>query len=338
MDIDAKAAALARARASIRSTFNPQVLGDVGGFGGLFAPDFSAYREPVLVASTDGVGTKLKVAIAAGRHDSCGADLVNHCVNDILVQGARPLFFLDYIATGRIEPGVLEQVIEGVARGCRENKTALLGGETAEMPGFYGAGEYDVAGTIVGVVEKAKILDGSRIAAGDVALGLPSAGLHTNGYSLARKVFFEDMGRSPGDTVKGLGQSIADALLAPHLSYLAALEPLLDANLLHGMAHITGGGFYDNIPRVVPEGLDVVIKAGAWPVLPVFEVIEREGGVSFEEMHRVFNMGIGMVVFVAPSELARAAQIWKASGQRWFAIGNVKGGGSRQVVVEPPPA
>jgi phosphoribosylformylglycinamidine cyclo-ligase len=337
VDIDAKAAALARARTAIRSTFNAQVLGDVGGFGGLFAPDFSGYREPVLVASTDGVGTKLKVAIAASRHDTCGADLVNHCVNDILVQGARPLFFLDYLATGKIEPGVLEKVIEGVARGCRENGTALLGGETAEMPGFYAAGEYDLAGTIVGVVERSKILDGSRIAAGDLALGLPSAGLHTNGYSLARQVFFEQLGKSPRDTVDGLGCSIADALLAPHLSYLETLGPLLEADLVHGLAHITGGGFYDNIPRVLPGNLDVMIKADAWPVPPVFEVIGREGGISFEEMHRVFNMGIGMVVFVAPPDLARVAEIWKASARRWFAIGNVKGGGNRRVVVEPQP-
>ena len=337
VDIDAKAKALERSRAAIRSTFNAQVLGDVGGFGGLFAPDFSGLTEPVLVGSTDGVGTKLKVAIAAGRHDSCGADLVNHCVNDILVQGARPLFFLDYIASGRIEPAVLEQVIASVARGCRENGTALIGGETAEMPGFYAAGEYDVAGTIVGVVERAKVLDGSRIAAGDVALGLPSAGLHTNGYTLARKVFFETLGRKPDDTVRGLESSIADALLAPHLSYLKALWPPLEAGLVHGMAHITGGGFYDNIPRVLPPGLDVVIRSGAWPVLPVFEVIEREGDVSFEEMHRVFNMGIGMVVFVAAADLARVGDTWNSGGQRWYAIGNVKGGGSRRIVVEPPP-
>jgi phosphoribosylformylglycinamidine cyclo-ligase len=337
VDIDAKAAALARARTAIRSTFNAQVLGDVGGFGGLFEPDFSRYREPVLVASTDGVGTKLKVAIAASRHDTCGADLVNHCVNDILVQGARPLFFLDYLATGKIEPGVLEKVIEGVARGCRENGTALLGGETAEMPGFYAAGEYDLAGTIVGVVERSKILDGSRIEAGDLALGLPSAGLHTNGYSLARQVFFEQLHKSPPDTVPGLGRSIEDALLAPHLSYLRALEPLLSADLVHAMAHITGGGFYDNIPRVLPEGLDVVVKAGAWPVPPVFEIIGREGDVSFEEMHRVFNMGIGMVVFASPGVLPRLTEIWKGLGQRWFAIGNVKGGGSRKVTVEPSP-
>ena len=337
VDIDAKAAALARARDAIRSTFTAGVLGDVGGFGGLFRPDFSGYREPVLVASTDGVGTKLKVAMAAGRHDTCGADLVNHCVNDILVQGARPLFFLDYVATGRIAPDVLGQVIEGVARGCRENGTALLGGETAEMPGFYSDGEYDVAGTIVGVVDRSKILDGSRIATGDVALGLPSAGLHTNGYSLARRVFFDELGRNPSDPLrKGSKTTVADALLAPHLSYLRVLEPLLDADLVHGMAHITGGGFYDNIPRVLPEGLDVAIRAGAWPVPEVFEIIEREGRVSFEEMHRVFNMGIGMVVFVSPADLPAVAKIWTAAGERFYAIGNVSGGGSRRVVVEPP--
>ena len=339
VDIDAKAAALARAKSAIRSTFTPGVLGDVGGFGGLFRPDFSNYREPVLVGSTDGVGTKLKVAIEMGRHDTCGADLVNHCVNDILVQGARPLFFLDYVATGKVEPGLIESVIEGIARACRENGTALLGGETAEMPGFYAAGEYDVAGTIVGVVDREKILDGSRIAAGDVAVGLPSVGLQTNGYTLARKVFFETMGKKPADRLKELGgRAIGDALLDPHLSYLKPMEPLLDAGLVHGMAHLTGGGFYDNIPRVLPEGLEVVVKSGAWDVPPIFELIGREGDVSFEEMHRVFNMGIGMVVFVAPSDLARVGEIWKGMGQRWFAIGNVRSGGRRRVVVEPPPA
>jgi phosphoribosylformylglycinamidine cyclo-ligase len=339
VDIDAKAAALARAKKAIRSTFTPGVLGDVGGFGGLFRPDFSNFKEPVLVGSTDGVGTKLKVAIEMGRHDTCGADLVNHCVNDILVQGARPLFFLDYIATGKVEPGVIESVIEGIARACRENGTALLGGETAEMPGFYAAGEYDLAGTIVGVVDRERILDGSRIAAGDVALGLPSVGLQTNGYALARKVFFEAMGRRPQDRLSELGgRPIGDVLLDPHLSYLRPMEPLLDAGLVHGMAHLTGGGFYDNIPRVLPEGVDVVVRSGAWDVPPVFEVIAREGAVSFEEMHRVFNMGIGLVVFVAPAEVARVGQIWKDAGQRWFAIGNVKGGGSRRVVVEAAPA
>ncbi|HEY2797438.1 MAG TPA: phosphoribosylformylglycinamidine cyclo-ligase [Thermoanaerobaculia bacterium] len=336
VDIDAKAAALAGAKAAIRSTFTPGVLGDVGGFGGLFRPDFSAYREPVLVGSTDGVGTKLKIAIAMERHDTCGADLVNHCVNDILVQGARPLFFLDYIATGKVEPGVIGSIIEGIARACRENGTALLGGETAEMPGFYAAGEYDVAGTIVGVVDRDRILDGSRIGEGDVVLGLPSVGLQTNGYTLARKVFFETMGLKPEERVAELGgRAVGDVLLDPHLSYLRAMEPLLDAGLVHGMAHLTGGGFYDNIPRVLPEGLDVVIKSGSWAVPPVFEIIAREGQVSFEEMHRVFNMGIGMVVFVAAADLGRAAQTWRDADVKWNAVGNVRGGGSRRVVVEP---
>jgi phosphoribosylformylglycinamidine cyclo-ligase len=339
VDIDAKAAALQRAKAAIRSTFNSQVLGDVGGFGGLFRPDFSGYREPVLVASTDGVGTKLKVAFESRRHDLCGGDLVNHCVNDILVQGARPLFFLDYIAAGKLEPSVLEQVIEGIARGCRENGTVLLGGETAEMPGFYQAGEYDVAGTIVGVVERERILDGSRVRAGDVLIGLPSAGLHTNGYSLARKILFEQMGRSVSQRLRDLdGQTVGEALLAPHLSYLRPLSPLLEADRIHAMAHLTGGGFYDNIPRVLPDGLDVVIKSGSWPVLPIFDLLAREGEVSFEEMHRVFNMGIGMVLFVDPAELARVARAFVESGQRWYAIGNVKGSGSRRVVIEPPPS
>jgi phosphoribosylformylglycinamidine cyclo-ligase len=336
VDIDAKAAALARARTAIRSTFTPAVLGDVGGFGGLFRPDFSAYKEPVLVGSTDGVGTKLKIAIAMGRHDTCGGDLVNHCVNDILVQGARPLFFLDYIATGKVESGVIGSIIEGIARACRENGTALLGGETAEMPGFYAAGEYDVAGTIVGVVDRDRILDGSRIAEGDVVLGLPSVGLQTNGYTLARKVFFDTMGLQPTERVAELGgRAVGDVLLDPHLSYLRPMETLLDAGLVHGMAHLTGGGFYDNIPRVLPEGLDVVIKSGSWDVPPVFEVIAREGRVSFEEMHRVFNMGVGMVVFVAPADLGRVAQLWRDANVKWNAVGNVRGKGSRRVVVEP---
>ncbi len=333
--MDAKSAALAHAREAIRSTFTAGVLGDVGGFGGLFRPDFSSYREPVLVASTDGVGTKLKVAFETGRHDTCGADLVNHCVNDILVQGARPLFFLDYVATGKLDAAILTSIIEGIARGCRENGTALLGGETAEMPGFYPAGEYDVAGTIVGVVDRKNILDGTRVRAGDIALGLRSAGLHTNGYSLARKVLFEDLGKRPTDKLEDLGGgSIADALLAPHLSYLGALLPLLAEGLVHAMAHITGGGFYDNIPRVLPEGLDVVIRAGSWPVPPIFRVLEREGDVSFDEMHRVFNMGIGMVLLVAPERIGRAEELLTAGAQPHDLIGSVVAG-TRRVRISP---
>jgi phosphoribosylformylglycinamidine cyclo-ligase len=334
VDIDAKSAALARAREAIRSTFTAGVLGDIGGFGGLFRPDFSSYREPVLVASTDGVGTKLKIAFQTGRHDSCGADLVNHCVNDILVQGARPLFFLDYVAMGRLDASVLPAVIDGIARGCRENGTALLGGETAEMPGMYADGEYDVAGTIVGVVDRARILDGSRVAAGDLAIGLPSAGLHTNGYSLARKVLFEEMGKRPEDRLAELeGKSIADVLLAPHRSYGRILEPLLEEDLVHAMAHITGGGFFDNIPRVLPESTSVVLRSGTWPVLPVFRVIEREGRVGREEMHRVFNMGIGMVLFVSSDRADRAADLLASRGEPHYVIGEVVPG-NRQVSIE----
>lgn len=336
VDIEAKSAALSHARKSIRSTFTSGVLGDIGGFGGLFRPDFSCYREPVLVASTDGVGTKLKVAIEVGRHDTCGADLVNHCVNDILVQGARPLFFLDYIAMGRLDADVLTAVIEGVARGCRENKTALLGGETAEMPGLYAPGDYDVAGTIVGVVDRDKILDGSRVRAGDVVLGLPSAGLHTNGYSLARKILLGDLGKRPADRMKALGgQSIADALLAPHLSYLATLEPLLAEDLVQAMAHITGGGFYDNIPRVLPEGAGVVIRAGSWPVPAIFGVLEKEGRVSPEEMYRVFNMGIGMALLIAPERVPRVSQVLTAGGKPHYFLGSVVAG-SRRVKIDFP--
>jgi phosphoribosylformylglycinamidine cyclo-ligase len=336
VDIDAKAAALSQAKEAIRSTFTPGVLGDVGGFGGLFRPDLSGYAEPVLVASTDGVGTKLKVAFETGRHDSCGADLVNHCVNDILVQGARPLFFLDYVATGKLDPSVLQKVIEGIARGCRENGVALLGGETAEMPGFYAPGEYDVAGTIVGIVDREKILDGSRVRAGDVVLGLPSAGLHTNGYSLAREVLFGRLKkRAQDDLPEAGGETVADLLLAPHLSYWKPVAPLLEKDLIHAMAHITGGGFYENIPRVLPHDLDVVVKSGAWPVPAIFEVIARGGEVPFEEMHRVFNMGIGMVVFAAPADVAPISRIWAEMNQRWYAIGNVRPG-NRGVVVEPP--
>ena len=337
VDIDAKAAALSRAKSAIRSTFTPGVLGDVGGFGGLFRPDLSGYREPVLVASTDGVGTKLKLAFDTGRHDLCGADLVNHCVNDILVQGARPLFFLDYVATGKLDPEALQQVIEGIARGCRENGVALLGGETAEMPGFYSPGEYDVAGTIVGIVERERILDGSRVEAGDVALGLPSAGLHTNGYSLAREVLFGSLRKRPGDRLVELyGRTIADALLAPHLSYGPVIRPLLEQDLVHSMAHITGGGFYENIPRVVPGHLEVIVKSGSWPVPPIFDVVQRAGDVTFEEMHRVFNMGIGMVLFVGPGSVPEIARLWAQAGQQWYVIGSVRAGESR-VIVEPIP-
>ena len=337
VDIDAGNETVRRITSIARSTFTPGVLSEIGSFGGLFQLDRDRYREPVLVSSADGVGTKLKVAFMTGRHDTIGADLVNHCVNDILVQGAEPLFFLDYLATGRLSPLVAEQVVTGVARGCRENGCALVGGETAEMPGFYADGEYDIAGFIVGVVEKADVIDGKSIAPGDALIGLPSTGLHTNGYSLARRVLFGAGGLSADSYVDELGTTIGEALLMAHRSYLSAVRPLLTQHLVKGLAHITGGGFYDNIPRVLPEGVEVIIRSGSWPVLPVFEVIGREGEVSFEEMHRVFNMGIGMVVFVAPGDLQRVAKVWSDQGQRWYAIGNVRAG-TRRALVEAAPA
>jgi phosphoribosylformylglycinamidine cyclo-ligase len=308
VDIDAQDEALRRIKGMLAATRTPGVLSDLGSFGGLFAPDLSGLANPVLVSSADGVGTKLQVAFRTGIHNSCGRDLVNHCVNDILVQGARPLFFMDYIATGRLEPSVLAAVVEGVARGCRESGCALLGGETAEMPGFYGDGEYDVAGFIVGIVDRDRILDGSRVVAGDLLIGLPAAGLHTNGFSLARKVFFELDGLDVDDTVEGLDATVGELLLAEHRCYLRQLQAGLDADRIHALAHITGGGLTDNLPRVMPAGLSARVRRGSWPVMPVFEHIRRVGGVDDAEMYRTFNMGVGMVAVVAPP----AAELFEA--------------------------
>ena len=299
VNIDAATRALARARDAVRSTWDQRVRNDVGAFGGLFQ---AAPGEPLLVASVDGVGTKVMIARMMERYDTVGQDLVNHCVDDILVQGAEPLFFLDYFATSKLDEAVLPAIIEGFARGCRENGAALLGGETAEMPGVYGEGEFDLAGTIVGRVRAEDVIDGSRIAAGDRAWGLPSTGLHTNGYSLARAVLLDKAGFAVTDLPDELGgTSVGDALLAVHRSYLADLRGVWEAHgreVVHGMAHITGGGFYDNIPRVVPDGLCVQVDPSAWTTLPIFELIAQRGGVDAAEMHRVFNMGIGMVVIV----------------------------------------
>jgi phosphoribosylformylglycinamidine cyclo-ligase len=296
VDIDAGNETVRRIKSLARATFTPGVLSDIGSFGGLFQLDSSAYREPVLVSSADGVGTKLKVAFKAGRHDTVGADLVNHCVNDILVQGARPLFFLDYLATGRLQPDVAEQVIAGIARACRENGCALIGGETAEMPGFYADGEYDIAGFIVGVVERSKIIDGKSIRPGDVLIGLPSAGLHTNGFSLARRVLFDAHHLKPDDVIAELGLSVGDTLLAPHRAYLGAVSPLLNTGLVKGMAHITGGGITENLPRILPAGCGAVIALGSWSAPPIFGLLQRLGSISTDEMYRAFNMGIGLIV------------------------------------------
>jgi phosphoribosylformylglycinamidine cyclo-ligase len=296
VDIDAGNETVRRIKSLARATFTPGVLSDIGSFGGLFRLDRDRYREPVLVSSADGVGTKLKVAFMTGRHDTVGADLVNHCVNDVLVQGAEPLFFLDYLATGRLSPDVAEQVIAGIANGCRENRCALVGGETAEMPGFYSDGEYDLAGFIVGVVDRERIVDGRGILPGDVLVGLPSAGLHTNGYSLARRVLFDIARLRPESVVAEIGSTVADALLAPHRSYLRAIRPLLEARVVKGMAHITGGGITDNLPRVLPKGCGAVIDRRAWRVPPIFTFIQERGAIAADEMFRTFNMGIGLIV------------------------------------------
>ncbi len=296
VSIDKANLAVAKIRDMARSTFNERTLTEIGSFGGMFAGAFPEMAEPILVASADGVGTKLKVAFETGIHDTVGADLVNHCVNDILVQGARPLFFLDYFATGKLEPDVTASVVEGMARACRENGCVLLGGETAEMPSMYADGEYDLAGFIVGVVDKSKVIDGKSIVPGDVVLGIPSNGLQTNGYSLARKLFFEVGGYKVDSYIHELGTTVGEALLATHQSFLPQIGPLLDSGLIKGLAHITGGGFLENIPRILPENVSVEINRGTWPELPIFSMMQRLGNVDEKEMFRTFNMGIGMVV------------------------------------------
>ncbi len=298
VDIDAGNEAVRRIRSLARSTFTAGVLSDIGSFGGLFRMEPGRYKEPVLVASADGVGTKLKVAFLAGRHDTIGVDLVNHCVNDILVQGAEPLFFLDYLATGRLSPEIAESIVGGLANACRENDCALLGGETAEMPGFYSDGEYDVAGFIVGAVDRARLINGRTIAVGDILIGVPSSGLHTNGYSLARRIVFDTLRLTVDSYVPDLQQTVGEALLEPHRSYLPVIRPLLEATRIKGMAHITGGGITDNLPRILPHGTAAMIDAAAWTVPPIFSWLRQAGDVPIDDMLRTFNMGIGLIVVV----------------------------------------
>ena len=314
VDIEAGNETVRRIKSLARSTFTSGVLSEIGSFGGLFHLNTDRYRDPVLVSSADGVGTKLKVAFMTGRHDTVGADLVNHCVNDVLVQGAEPLFFLDYLATGHLSPEIAEQVISGVARGCRENGCALIGGETAEMPGFYSDGEYDIAGFIVGVVERSKVINGQSIVPGDAVIGLRSAGLHTNGYSLARHVFFEVMGLKPETAVSELGATVADALLAPHRSYLQSIRPLLADGVVKGMAHITGGGITENLPRVLPDGCAAEIDLSTWVVPPVFELIRERGRVATDEMFKAFNMGIGLAVVCSETNRKRVFDLLHTAG------------------------
>jgi phosphoribosylformylglycinamidine cyclo-ligase len=326
VDIDAATRATDKIKELARRTFNQRTLSEIGSFGGMFDGAFPNLKQPVLVASADGVGTKLKIAFSTGVHNTVGRDLVNHCVNDILVQGARPLFFLDYIATGKLLPDVVAEIVAGVANGCRENGCVLLGGETAEMPDFYAAGEYDIAGFIVGVVDREKTIDGKGITPGDVLLALPSVGLHTNGYSLARKLFLEVAGYEVDTRLEALGLTVGESLLQPHLSYLKPLNELLDSGMIKGLAHITGGGLTDNIPRILPEGTAVEINKCSWPVLPVFKLMQEIGSVSEAEMFRTFNMGVGMVVVTSASDQAAVESHLRQQDTKVYQVGRVTEG------------
>jgi phosphoribosylformylglycinamidine cyclo-ligase len=333
VDIDRQDEALRRIKGMVASARTPGVLSELGNFGGLFAPDWSRMERPVLVSSCDGIGTKLSVAFLTGVHDTVGRDLVNHCVNDILVQGATPLFFLDYVATGRLDPAVLADVVSGVARGCKEAGCALLGGETAEMPGFYSDGEYDVAGFIVGAVDREKLIDGKQVRPGDLLIGLPSAGLHTNGYSLARKILFERAGLAATDHVEAFETTVGQALLAEHRSYLACLTLPLERGWIKGLAHITGGGIVDNVPRTLPEGTGARVERGSWPVPPLFTYLQRVGNVPEADMDRTFNMGLGMVAICDEGQARELAAHLKGLSEAHYRIGVVTSGASQVLYV-----
>ncbi len=326
VDIDKAARALGAMKEKILSTFIPGVAHEQGSFGGIFDLEKAGLGKGVLVASTDGVGTKVRVAQRMGRYDTVGRDLANHCVNDILVQGARPLFFLDYIAMGNLEPPVLQGLLEGLVQGCRSNGMALLGGETAEMPGLYQRGDFDLVGTILGIVPAGKVVTGKEIRPGDRILGLPSSGLHTNGYSLAQKVLFGVGRLRPEDSARGLKGTVGDALLAVHRSYLAAVLPLLDKFHVHGMAHITGGGIPDNLPRILPGGCRARIEAGKMPRPPIFDLIVDLGGISREEAYRVFNMGFGFLLVVPPKEVDPLVKDLKERGEEVYLCGEIMEG------------
>jgi phosphoribosylformylglycinamidine cyclo-ligase len=323
VDIEASDDAKHRIRALVESTYTAGVRGAFGGFGGMFRMP-EGMRRPLLVSSADGVGTKVKVAIEAGRHHTVGHDLVNHCVNDILVQGATPLFFLDYVAFGKLEPAVVEQVVAGVSAGCRENGCALMGGETAEMPGVYTPPDYDLAGFIVGCVEEDHVLGAARVRAGDALVGLASSGLHTNGYSLARRIVTERLRLGPDDPFPGLGISVTDALLAVHVSYLNVLRPILAQ--VHALAHITGGGLPGNLNRVLPEGLDAIVDMSSWTIPPLFSILGEAGQVSTEELFRAFNMGVGMVVVCDPGEVSGVLDSASAQGVGAWPLGHIRAG------------
>jgi len=331
VNIDAADEALGQMKEVVKRTFDDNVLCDIGSFGAMYQFDPSGFEEPVLVSSVDGVGTKLKIAFMMNKHDTVGIDLVSHCVNDILVQGARPIFFLDYLAFGKLQPGVVVDVVRGLATGCRYAGCALIGGETAEMPGMYAEGEYDVAGTIVGVVDRKKIVDGSTIQEGDVVIGLHSSGLHTNGYSLARKICFDVAGLAHSDPMPGVGMSVGEALLEPHRSYAKVIQVLMKIVRVKGMAHITGGGITDNLPRALPPGLGAEIDLGAWEAPPLFKFLQEAGGVEEREMLRTFNMGMGYLVAVAKEDEEKAMTALTQACEEPRVIGRVIAG-DRKVV------
>lgn len=326
VDIAAGNEAVERMKKHVKRTYRPEVMTDLGGFGALFGLNKDKYDEPVLVSGTDGVGTKLKIAFAADRHDTIGIDAVAMCVNDIVVQGAEPLFFLDYLACDKVVPEKIEAIVAGIAEGCHQAGCALIGGETAEMPGMYSEGEYDIAGFTVGVADKAKLVTGADIAAGDTVIGLASSGVHSNGFSLVRKLLLEQEGYSLNDVLPELGAPLADVLLAPTKIYVKPLLALLEQLPVKGMAHITGGGFIENIPRVLPEGVDVEINYGSWPIQPIFGLMQDKGNVSNRDMFTTFNMGIGLVLVVSSADGERALELLKASGEEAYIIGKVTEG------------
>ena len=321
VDIDEASRAVDAIKPLAKSTFTRNVLTGIGSFGACFA--LPKMRHPVLISSVDGVGTKLKIAFATGRHDTIGEDLVNHCVNDIAVQGATPLFFLDYLAVGKLRADVAAAIISGIARGCRANGCALIGGETAEMPGLYHEGEYDLAGAIVGVAEKSQLITGAKVRAGDQLLGLPSSGLHTNGYSLARKLLFEVARLRPDSPLQDYGRTVAEELLQVHRSYLQPIQALRKAGVLHGAAHITGGGITDNTPRILPKGLAARIETGSWQVPPIFELLRKLGDLDPADYRRTFNLGIGMILVVPESGLSKAQKTLKRLGEPYYLVGHV---------------
>jgi len=334
VDIAVADAAKQRIRHHASHTFTPGVLGGIGGFGALFALDKKKWKEPVLVSSADGVGTKLKVAMATGVHSTVGGDLVNHCVNDILVQGAEPLFFLDYLAMGKLDPNIVEQLVEGMSRACRKAGCALIGGETAEMPGFYPVGEYDLAGFIVGAVERNKILTGKNVKPGDALIALPSAGLHTNGYSLARKLVFEVAKLKPDTYVAEVGNKIGAELLKPHLCYAPALKTILAKGWVTALAHITGGGIPGNLPRVLPSGVQAQIDLDSWPVLPIFKYLAKVGKIETDELLQSFNMGVGMILVVPQPHVQSVEADLKRRREKFHRIGRIEKGDSGKAKVK----